>query len=176
MVPIGPGHADKINGFCSYLVGMRSKLQEFFLGTQTYAFLGALAWLAVAAVGLWVLSGQVWRFILPQGVPHVAVVSNPVEAAAAVAGRHLFGLSGQGDAHVPVTTGSYRLLGVIAASAGRPSAAVIQIQGGSTVVAGEGAEVEPGVRVSAVEAKGIRLMLRNGETEVSLPERSSAGR
>jgi hypothetical protein len=155
---------------------MQFNLRECFSAPRVNAFLGALAWLVVAFAGIWALSGQVWRFVLPQAGPNVGLVTDPARAAATVAGRHPFGVAAQGSTPVAAAAGSYRLLGVIAASAGQPSAALLQLQGGAVMVVGEGAEVEPGVRLSSIGARAVRLVQKNMEREISLPERGSASR
>lgn len=149
---------------------MPFRLPSFPATRHRLAFLRAGAWLAVLFGGVWLLAGQAWRFVLPQAAPAAARALDPAAVAEAVAGRHFFGVAAPRAAPA-ASSGSYRLLGVIAGAGGQPGLAVLEVNGKSTVAVAAGAEIEPGVLLRAVLPRAIRMEQGGREAMLSLPER-----
>lgn len=141
---------------------------------RIHRLLGPVCWLVVLIAGTWLLAGQVWRFMLPQGAPVIGHGTEAVAVAEAVAARHLFGETVQ--ASVPAAApSSYRLLGVIAAGEGKSGVALLDLNGKGPVAVSVGGVVEPGVIVHSVESWSVRLDQGGRLVALALPEGSMAG-
>ena len=106
------------------------------------------ATLAALALLARVLAYWTWQWLAPrvEHAPAIAAAPPPIETAAA-----LFG-----DARNASAGGAaYTLLGIAAASGGRPGHAVLRIDGARTAVVREGEEVSPGVKVAEVRSDRV---------------------
>ncbi|GAB4208502.1 MAG: hypothetical protein Fur0019_14330 [Tibeticola sp.] len=129
----------------------------------------AAAATAAVAWGLRVVSVAAER---PDALASAAASAQPAPDAAAI-GR----LLGAGGGAAPVAAAPdavtrYRLLGVLAAAGGERGAALMSVGGKPPRHWRVGAEVEPGVKLVAVEKAGVRLSQPGGrELRIELPKR-----
>ena len=100
------------------------------------------------------------------------------DAGAAVApsqrqsARELFGSAGQ-NANAGATTGSIKLLGIVAASGGRPGYAVLRKDAKQTLTVLQGTEVESGLRLVEVHVDHVVLERSGARETLAWPERSA---
>ncbi|MEO8142639.1 MAG: type II secretion system protein N, partial [Betaproteobacteria bacterium] len=128
---------------------------------------------ALALLGL-VLAYWSWAWFAPR--PEARVPSLMQDTGAAVApsqsARGLFGDAGQ-NANAGATTGSIKLLGIVAASGGRSGYAVLRLDARQTLAVLEGAEVESGLRLVEVHVDHV-ILERSGTREtLAWPARSA---
>lgn len=146
---------------------------------QRAARLGPLlAWSLALAVTAWVAADLFWRFTAPRppALP-VATQANPLQAAQAIASRHLLGqgpaAAAPGNPLAP--PGRYSLQAVVTGAAGRPGWAVIAIDGGAQQGFVEGQEIRPGVTLARVAGDGVDLDLGGARQRVPLADRGPGG-
>ena len=125
------------------------------------ATLAALAFLGV------VLAYWGWAWFAPPAIAR-APAAVTIETGSATSSGNLFGAkrSGAGAA-----SGAVRLMGVVAASAGQLSHAVLRLDAKRIVAVRQGEEVEPGLRLAEVHVDRV-VLERNGAREtLALPEK-----
>ena len=139
------------------------------------AWLPASAWVAVTAVGAWLLAGWIWTAAAPESfVAPVVLPAEAVPAAAAVADRHWFGRSGDAAA-VGLREGRYRLLGAMTGHGGQPGFAVIGEDGKPALPVVEGEEFAPGVRLQRVLPRAVELRRQGRSEHLELNDEASRG-
>lgn len=139
-------------------------------------FAPVLAWAAALAVGAWVGADLFWRFTAPRpaALP-VTPVTDPQQAARAVAGRHLMGAGDAGVAEVVASASRYTLQAVVTGAQGRPGWAVIATDGGSQQGYVEGQEISPGVVLARVLPDAVEIAVGPVRQTVRLAERAAGG-
>lgn len=133
------------------------------------------AWLAVIAVGAWLLAGWVWMLLAPPVfVAPSAPPVEPVAAATTVAEHHWFGGTG---ATAPVATGTsrFRLFGAMTGHDGRPGMAVIGEDGKPALPVIEGEEFAPGVRLQRVLPRAVELQRQGRDERLELNDIPAPG-
>jgi general secretion pathway protein C len=116
-----------------------------------------------------VLAYWTWAWLAPRPAP-VAPAGETLSRPDAA--YNLFGGARRSRNATAVPGGpSIRLLGVAAAAGGKSGHAIVQLDGGRTLVAREGAEIAPGLRLVEVQSGQI-ILERNGLREtLALPEK-----
>jgi general secretion pathway protein C len=120
----------------------------------------------VAAAALFALAAAywTWQWLAPRSASRVAAAPSEIRHATSAAG--LFGTA-QHDTGGAASAGiEIRLLGVMAATAGRNGYAVLRIEPRQIITVQEGRDIVPGIRLAAVgidhvilERDGIRQIL-----------------
>jgi general secretion pathway protein C len=125
---------------------------------------------ALALLGL-VLAYWSWALLAPRPEPRAQAVAQTGGRAQAAHG--LFG-SAQPGRSGPAPTGiAIRLLGVVAATGGRPGYAVMKLDAGKTLAVREGADVAPGVRLAEVDADHVVLERSGVRETLAWPNRKT---
>jgi general secretion pathway protein C len=130
---------------------------------------------ALALLGL-VLAYWTWAWFAPRVEPRAqaAVLAGSDTVGLTRAATGLFGGAPAGRNGSAPTRNSVGLLGVVAASGGRSSYAVLRLDAKKTVAVSAGAEVEPGLRLVEVHVDHI-VLERNGAREtLAWPEQGRA--
>ena len=117
---------------------------------------------ALALLGF-VLAYWTWSWLGPRVEPAPVVTSEAPRIETAYA---LFGETQQ-NAHSGT---SYALLGIAAASGGRPGHAVLRIDGTRTAVVREGDELAPGVRLAVVARDHVVLDENGSRRQLEWPK------
>ena len=130
---------------------------------------------AVALLGL-VLAYWTWAWLAPS--PELQLPATPSESRASdpTQGAYvLFGGAGRsGSVAAPAASaGTIRLLGIVAASAGRPGYAVLRLDGKQTLAVPQGAEVEPGLRLADVQVDHVVLERNGGRETLGWPQKAA---
>jgi general secretion pathway protein C len=125
----------------------------------------SLATFAASALLGVVLAYWSWVWLAPAAAARApAAVESP---GGATSSRNLFGSAKRSGA----ASGAVRLMGVVAASAGRRGHAVLRLDAKRTVAVLQGEEVEPGLRLAEVYVDRI-VLERNGAREtLAWPEK-----
>lgn len=130
----------------------------------------ALATLAALALLAWVLAYWTWAWLAPRAESRaqpVATAGSGMESA-----RNLFGNLQRGQTNAAPTGIAIKLLGVVAAAAGRRGHAVVQLDGREILAVREGEDVGPGIRLAEVHPDHV-ILERNGVREsLAWPEKS----
>jgi general secretion pathway protein C len=135
---------------------------------QKAAFALTLAALALLGV---VLAYWSWAWFAPSPAPRAPSAVQPGARASTAAG--LFGAAPQGAGAAAMGAGALRLMGVVAAAAGRGGQAVLRLDGKRSLAVLEGEDIAPGLRLAEVHADHI-VLERNGAREtLALPEKSA---
>lgn len=130
------------------------------------SFFWPLSWRGLSALILGVLLAN-WFWIL--FAPHATFTSAMPERAAGLEAGRLFGVVQSGDTSTQgVALPNVQLLGVFAASAGKPGFAVLKLDDKRQVGVAAGAEVAPGTRLIAVHADYVLLENAGVQQKVSL--------
>lgn len=125
---------------------------------------------ALALLGV-VLAYWSWVWLAPSPAPRAP-------AAVEIAGRTssasgLFRNAKDGPGAAAAAPSTMRLMGLVAASAGRRGYAVLRLDAKKTVAVLQGEEVEPGLRLAEVDVDHI-VLERNGAREtLAWPEKNS---
>lgn len=145
------------------------------LGGRLLPMMPIAAWLAVIAVGAWLLAGWLWLLGAPPVfVAPPAPLVEPAAAAAAVAERHWFG--GTSAASTAESgSGRFRLFGAMTGHDGRPGMAVIGEDGKSALPVIEGEEFAPGVRLQRVLPRAVELRRQGRDERLELNDLPAAG-
>jgi general secretion pathway protein C len=131
------------------------------------AFLATLAALALLGV---VLAYWTWAWLAPPAAARAPAVAEAAAAASSAGG--LFGVK-QGPGAAAPASGSVRLMGVVAATAGRRGHAVLRLDAKKTLAVLQGEEIEPGLRLAEVHVDHI-VLERNGAREtLAWPDKSA---
>jgi general secretion pathway protein C len=117
---------------------------------------------ALALLGC-VLAYWTWNWLAPRAEPAPAVTSEAPRIESAYA---LFGETQQAARGGT----SYALIGIAAASGGRPGHAVLRVDGTRTVVAREGDELAPGVRLALVARDHVVLDENGSQRQLEWPK------
>jgi len=142
-------------------------MQAILPGRSTHAqsaFVSLVTFGALALLG-YVLAYWTWAWLAPRPEPRAPAASAAAGAAglARVAGK-LFG-GAQRDGGRPLSAGNaVTLLGVVAASGGRPGYAILRLDAKRTVAVREGGEIETGARLAEVLADHV-VIERGGARE-----------
>jgi general secretion pathway protein C len=132
------------------------------------AFLATLAALALLGV---VLAYWTWAWLAPPAAARAPAVAEAAAAASSAGG--LFGNAKQGPGAAAPAAGSVRLMGVVAATAGRRGHAVLRLDAKKTLAVLQGEEIEPGLRLAEVHVDHI-VLERNGAREtLAWPDKSA---
>jgi general secretion pathway protein C len=127
--------------------------------------LGALALLG------WVLAYWTWAWLAPRPEPRALVAAVPGGGIASAQG--LFGNLQRGQNIAP-TGIAIKLLGVVAATGGRRSYAVAQLDARQIIAVREGEDIAPGVRLAEVHPDHV-ILDRNGTREsLAWPQKHEA--
>lgn len=117
--------------------------------------------LAVALLG-WVLAYWTWAWFAPKPKPVETPWAQPSERTGAAAG--LFGPAERGEPTSAVTGAPVKLLGIVAASGGKPGYAVLQLDGRQILAVRSGEPVAPGIRLEEVRRDHV-VLTRQGVRE-----------
>ena len=130
-----------------------------------------LTLVALALLG-GVLAYWTWAWFAPRPEPPAFVSADTGGRPAAAAA--LFGRAQRGP-NVAAPTGiAIKLLGVVAASPGRRGYALVESEPRKVIVASEGKDIGPGLRLTEIHADHV-VLERNGVREtLALPERAKA--
>jgi general secretion pathway protein C len=132
------------------------------------AFLATLAALALLGV---VLAYWTWAWLAPPAAARAPAAAEAAAAASSAGG--LFGNAKQGSGAAAPAAGSVRLMGVVAATAGRRGHAVLRLDAKKTLAVLQGEEIEPGLRLAEVHVDHI-VLERNGAREtLAWPDKSA---
>ena len=131
----------------------------------TLATLSALVLLGV------VLAYWSWAWLAPAPVPRAPAAVEAASPASSAGG--LFGSVKRGPAAAAATSNAVHLLGVVAASGGRPGHAVLRLDAKKTVAVLQGEDVEPGLRLAEVHTDHVVLERNGAREKVALPEKSA---
>ena len=126
---------------------------------KTAASLGNFA--ALVLLGA-VLAYWTWAWLAPRPAPRAPTAVETASNASSAGG--LFGNARQGPGAAAAASGAVRLMGLVAASGGRPGHAVLRLDAKKTVAVVQGQDVEPGLRLAEVHVDHI-ILERNGERE-----------
>ena len=149
-------------------------MQALSLGRSSLAqtaLVSSLTLVALALLGA-VLAYWTWAWFAPRAEPRIeasAVQSGSVASAAAIFGN----VPHNQEAATP-TGIAIKLLGVVAASAGRRGYAIVQLEAKQILAVEEGEEISPGIRLAEVHPGNV-ILERNGLREtLALPEKKAA--
>lgn len=135
------------------------------------ALVSALGLAALSLLGL-VLAYWTWAWLGPRPAPRLessAESPGPIAAAG-----DLFGRAPPRDGGDAQTGLSIRLLGVVAATAGRPGYAVMQLDAKQSLAVREGEIVTPGVRLDKVYPDHVTLERSGTRETLAWPARGKA--
>jgi general secretion pathway protein C len=124
----------------------------------------ALALLAV------VLAYWMWAWFAPRPEPRAPAAVQAGGATVEVA-NGLFG-NAQAAKGIAASSGSAKLVGVVAASGSRPGYAVLRLDAKKSVAVQQGEEIEPGLRLAEVHADHVVLDRSGAREKLPLPEKS----
>lgn len=131
----------------------------------------SLTLVAVALLGA-VLAYWTWAWFAPRAEPRIE--NSAVQSASVATAGTIFGTVPRAQAAAAPTGIAIKLLGVVAASAGRRGYAVAQLEGKQILAVHEGEDLSPGIRLAEVRADHV-ILERNGVREtLALPERKGA--
>jgi general secretion pathway protein C len=135
------------------------------------AVVSALTLAAVALLGL-VLAYWTWAWFAPRAEPRVEAVAE--QSGGVASANALFG-SVQRNQNTAAPTGiAIKLLGVVAASAGRRGYAVVQLEAKQILVVHDGEDVAPGIRLAEVHPDHV-ILERGGTREtLTWPEKKTS--
>ncbi len=126
---------------------------------------------ALALLGI-VLAYWTWAWFAPRPEPRALVSAETGGRTAAAAA--LFGRAQRGANAAAPTGIAVKLLGVVAASPGRRGYALVESEPRQVIVASEGQDIGPGLRLAEIHADHV-VLERNGAREtLALPERAKA--
>jgi general secretion pathway protein C len=123
------------------------------------ASLATLAALVLLGV---VLAYWSWAWLAPPPAPRAPAAVEAAGRASSPGG--LFGSVKRGPGAAAAASNAVRLMGIVAASAGRRGHAVLRLDAKKTVAVLQGEDVEPGLRLAEVHADYI-ILERNGARE-----------
>ena len=121
----------------------------------------SLTLLAVALFGA-VLAYWTWVWFAPRPEPRLQ--ASTVQSGSVASAGGLFGSVPRAQAAAAPTGIAIKLLGVVAASAGRLGYAVVRLGGEQILAVDEGEDVAPGIRLAQVDADHV-ILERNGVRE-----------
>jgi general secretion pathway protein C len=129
------------------------------LARTAIVYLGTFSALILLGV---VLAYWTWTVFAPRTEPRMWPAAEPAARVASAQG--LFGGSPRGRTAAASAGSAIKLLGVVAATGGRPGYAVVQLEARSSLAVREGGDIAPGIRL--VEVHPDRVVLdRNGARE-----------
>ncbi|MDD3353646.1 type II secretion system protein N [Zoogloea sp.] len=143
---------------------------------QPAARLGpALAWGLALGASAWVAADLFWRFNAPPppALP-VSSQADPLQAAQAVAGRHLMGrdhAAPPGTNPVAPAPGRFAAHATVTGGDGRPGWAVLSVDDGPQEGIVEGQAIRPGITLTRVGADTIEISIGGVRQSVRLTER-----
>lgn len=124
---------------------------------------------ALALLGV-VLAYWTWAWLAPPPAPRAPAAVETAGPTSFASG--LFGRVKEGSG-AAAASAALRLLGVVAASAGRLGHALLRLDAKTTVAVLQGEDVEPGLRLAEVHVDHI-ILERNGAREtLAWPEKNS---
>ena len=127
---------------------------------------------ALLLLGL-VLAYWTWVWFAPVPESRAPAVADTVGRVTSASG--LFGSAQRGQNDAAPTGVAIRLLGVVAATAGKRGYAVVELETREILAVREGDDVIPGIRLAEVHADHV-ILERNGTRETLVwPSKSSAG-
>jgi hypothetical protein len=138
----------------------------------------AASWCLALFVASWSGAGWFWELTAPSPAALVVVPSaEPLDAAQAVASRHLMGTGGPvsaGEGRASAI-GGYRLLGAVTGHGGTPGFAILAEGGGRSLAAVEGEEFAPGVVLARVMPRAVELRRQGHAERLAIPEQPLPG-
>lgn len=139
-------------------------MREILLGRSSLALTATVSMITLAAVALLglVLAYWSWAWFAPRVEPRAEAIVAPSGSTASA--RLLFGYAERKAAVAAQTGIAIRLLGTAAASEGRRSHAVVQLEGKEILAVEEGEDIAPGVRLAEVRRDHV-ILLRGGARE-----------
>lgn len=156
-------------------------MQVIPLARSSFAQTAVVSLLTLAALALFglVLAYWTWIWFAPRAAPRAEVAA--AESGSLAAASLVFGRV-ERNKNIATPTGiAIKLLGVVAASAGRRGYAVLQLEAKQILAVHEGEDVTPGLRLAEVrpdhvilERGGMRETLAFPEKKASLPSSAPA--
>ena len=149
-------------------------MQELSLGRSSLAqtaLVSSATFIALALLG-GVLVFWTWAWFAPRAEPRLEV--SAVQSGNAASAAAIFGNVPHNQEAAAPTGIAIKLLGVVAASAGRRGYAIVQLEAKQILAVQEGEEVAPGIRLAEVHAGNV-ILERNGLREtLALPEKKAS--
>jgi len=128
--------------------------------------------LAAAALAGMVLAYWTWVWFAPRAEPQAEAAS--VETASLESAGLVFGRAERSKSVAAPTGMAIRLLGVVAASAGRRGYAVVQLEAKQILAVHEGEDVTPGIRLAEVHPDHVVLERLGVRETLAWPQRAPA--
>ena len=132
----------------------------------------SLLTLAAAALTGLVLAYWTWIWFAPRSEPRAEPAA--AEAGSLDAASLAFGRVEPGKSAAAPTGMAIRLLGVVAASAGRRGYAVVQLEGKQILAVHEGDDAAPGLRLAEVHPDHVVLERLGARESLAWPQRAAA--
>mgnify|MGYP001544585832 CR=1 FL=1 len=126
---------------------------------------------ALALLGL-VLAYWTWAWLAPRPEPRAPALEG--QALHLEPAYRLFGGAPQGASDAAPTALAIDLLGVAAASGGKPGYAVLRLDAKRIVAVREGDEIEPGVKLAEVHAERVVLERGGVRETVAFPQKGKS--
>lgn len=125
----------------------------------------------VAALALFALVAAywTWEWLAPNPEPRAQVAANAGGHAASANG--LFGNMERNQNSASPTGIAIRLLGIVAATAGRRGYAVMQLEPKEILAVREGEDITPGIRLAKIETDHIILERGGARETLAWPEK-----
>lgn len=139
-------------------------MQALSFGRSNFAQTALIALLTLAVTALLgaVLAYWTWVWFAPRAEPRLQTPL--VQGINVSSAGTIFGMAPRNEAAAVPTGIAIRLLGVVAATAGRRSYAVVQLEGKRILAAHEGEDIAPGIKLAQVLADHV-ILERNGARE-----------
>lgn len=148
-------------------------MQVIPLARSSFAQTAVVSLLTFAALALFglVLAYWTWIWFAPRAAPRAEVAV--AESGSLAAASLVFGRVERGKTAAAPTGIAIRLLGVVAASAGRRGYAVLQLEAKQILAVHEGEDVTPGLRLAEVRPDHV-ILERGGMREtLAFPEKKA---
>lgn len=132
-----------------------------------------VALLTAAALALLVMVAAhwTWEWLAPSQEPRAQAAANPVGHATSANG--LFGHLERDKSGASPTGIAIRLLGIVAATAGRRGYAVMRLEPREIFAVREGEDIAPGIRLAEVGADHVILERGGTREKLAWPEKST---
>ena len=147
-------------------------MRELSLERSSRAETAVVSLLTRAALALFggVLAYWTWAWFAPR--PEPRAYASPETVGRPIAAAALFGSAQRGSNAVAPTGIAIKLLGVVAASPGRRGYAIVEIEPRQVIVASDGQDIGPGVRLAEVHADHVVLERSGARETLAWPVRA----
>ena len=135
------------------------------------ALVSASTLAAISLLGL-VLAYWTWTWFAPRPEPRAEVTAEP--AARIGAANGLFGQAQRSQVADAPSGLAIKLLGVVAATEGRPGYAVVQLDAKQVIAVRAGEDVAPGIRLDGVYPDHVTLERVGARESLALAERQKS--